>query len=168
MIADAASTPVQRGPGRWFDWLIERILAIVFIGFTALSFVQVVARYVFGQPITWTEEICRYLFVWVVFVGAGMAERSRSHVTLEFLVSRFPPRVKYWLSVTNGILCVAMVVVLFIWYGWSLTLVSMRQHSPFGGPPVGFGVMAIPIGGLLMVLNIIRVALEGPTREVRP
>ncbi len=153
--------------GRWFDWCVERALGIVFIGFTVLSFVQVIARYAFGHPITWTEEICRYLFVWVVFVGSGMAERHREHVTLDFLVSRLSPRVNYWLSLVNGVLCIAMVLVLFVWYGWTLTNVSMRQQSPFGGPPVGFATLAIPVGGLLMVVNTLRAALQ-PRPEAKP
>jgi len=168
MIADLSSKLSQRSLGRWFDWLVERILAVVFVVFTLLAFAQVVARYVFGYPITWTEEISRYLFVWVVFVGAGVAERYRAHVTLDFLVSRFPPRLNYWLGLANGLLCVAMVLVLFVWYGWSLTLVSMRQHSPFGGPPVGFATMAIPVGGLLMVVNTLRASLEERQQEAKP
>jgi TRAP-type C4-dicarboxylate transport system permease small subunit len=164
----AAPAPPPRGLGAWFDWTIERGLAIVFISFTVLSFAQVIARYAFGRPITWTEEISRYLFVWVVFVGAGVAERSRAHVTLDFLVSRLSPRVRHWLDVLNAVLCVGMVLLLFVWYGWSLTVVSMRQESPFGGPPVGVAAMAIPIGGLLMVLNIVRAALQARSAEVRP
>jgi TRAP-type C4-dicarboxylate transport system permease small subunit len=154
--------------GRAFDWWIERGLAVVFIGFTLLSFLQVVARYVFGHPITWTEELSRYLFVWVVFVGAGVAERDRAHITLDFLTSRFPPRLNYWLGLANGVLCIAMVVTLFVWHGWSLTRVSMRQQSPFGGPPVGFATLAIPVGGLLMIVNILRAALRPRSEQARP
>jgi len=151
--------------GRWFDWAVERILAIVFVVFTLLSFTQVIARYFFGHPLTWTEEISRYLFVWVVFVGAGVAERYRAHVTLDFLVSRFSPRVRYWLDIVNGFLCAAMVLTLFVWYGWSLTLIAMRQHSPYGGPPVGMATLAIPVGGLLMVVNALRAAVHGRGQE---
>lgn len=163
------SHPVGGGTrvGRLFDWWIERGLAVVFIGFTLLSFAQVIARYAFGRPITWTEEFSRYLFVWVVFVGAGVAERDRSHITLDFLISRFSPRVNYWLGIVNGVLCVAMVLILFVWYGWTLTLVSMRQQSPFGGPPVGFATLAIPVGGLLMVVNTLRGALRARSQEAR-
>ena len=159
MKADDRQRP-RRRLGWWFDWAVERGLALVFITFTVLSFGQVIARYAFGHPITWTEEVCRYLFVWVVFVGAGVAERSRAHITLDFLTSRLSPSVRRRLDVVNGILCVGMVLLLFVWYGWSLTVVSMRQQSPFGGPPVGFAALAIPIGGLLMILNIIRTRLE--------
>ena len=157
---DPAPKTARAGVGAWFDWSVEHALGVVFITFTVLSFGQVVARYVFGHPITWTEEICRYLFVWVVFVGAGVAERSRGHITLDFLTTRLPPNVRRRLDMVNGILCVGMVLLLFVWYGWSLTVVSMRQQSPFGGPPVGFAALAIPVGGLLMILNIIRARLE--------
>jgi TRAP-type C4-dicarboxylate transport system permease small subunit len=94
-----------------------------------------------------------------------MAERHRAHVTLDFLVTRFSPRVRRALTVINAVLTVSMVLVFFVWYGWSLTQVAMRQVSPFGGPPVGFGTLAIPVGGLLMVLNILRASLRRPAAE---
>jgi TRAP-type C4-dicarboxylate transport system permease small subunit len=168
MNGEVAGQAVEKRLGRWFDWCIERALAVVFIGFTLLSFAQVIARYAFGHPITWTEELSRYLFVWVVFVGAGVAERDQAHITLDFLISRFPPRLNYWLGLVNGFLCIAMVLILFVWYGWSLTLVSMRQQSPFGGPPVGFATLAIPVGGLLMVVNTLRAALRARPQEAKP
>jgi TRAP-type C4-dicarboxylate transport system permease small subunit len=112
MTDEASPRSIPAGVGAWFDWAVEHALGVVFITFTLLSFGQVVARYVFGHPITWTEEICRYLFVWVVFVGAGVAERSRAHITLDYVTSRLPRRAMRWLDIANAVLCVGMVLLL--------------------------------------------------------
>jgi len=110
--ADDRQRP-RRRLGWWFDWAVERGLALVFITFTVLSFGQVIARYAFGHPITWTEEVCRYLFVWVVFVGAGVAERSRAHIHAGLPDLPALASVRRRLDVVNGILCVGMVLLLF-------------------------------------------------------
>jgi TRAP-type transport system small permease protein len=152
--------PGGRGWGRWFDRAVEGIVTAAFMAFVVLSFVQVVLRYGLGQPLTWSEEASRYLFVWVVFLGGGVAARYRGHIVLDFLVSVLPPRIRRLLAILMGILSLAMLVTVFAWQGWLLTLVSWRQESPATGLPVGVATLAIPVGGLLMALNTIRSFLD--------
>jgi TRAP-type C4-dicarboxylate transport system permease small subunit len=142
--------------GRWFDRAVEGIVTAAFVTFVALSFAQVILRYGFGQPLTWSEEVSRYLFVWVVFLGGGVAARYRGHIVLDFLVSVLPPRIRRVLAILMGILSLATLVVIFAWQGWLLTLVSWRQESPATGLPVGVAALAIPVGGLLMAINTVR------------
>ena len=150
------------GPAWWFDRTIEGVVVCAFITFVILSFVQVVLRYGFGRPLTWAEEVSRYLFVWVVFVGAGIAARYKAHIALDFLVSRFTPRVQRRVAMLVGALSFVMLLLVFVWYGWFLTQVSMRQESPATGIPVGWATLAIPVGGIVAVINLLRAAGEEP------
>jgi TRAP-type transport system small permease protein len=154
--------------GRWFDRAVELVVLVAFVTFVVLSFVQVVLRYGFGQPLTWSEEVSRYLFVWVVFLGGGVAARYRGHIVLDFLVSALPSRIRLLLGALMGLLSVAMLLVLFAWQGWVLTQVSWRQESPATGVPVGVATLAIPIGGLLMALNTIRSFRDAGVSGVQP
>ncbi|MFB3819453.1 MAG: TRAP transporter small permease [Candidatus Methylomirabilales bacterium] len=147
-----------RGPGWWFDRAVEAGIGLAFIAFVLLSFAQVILRYGFGRPLTWSEEVARYLFVWVVFLGAGVAARYRAHIALDFLVSRFSPGARAWVLRAMTLLSLAMLLLVFVWHGWALTLVSLRQESPATGIPVGYATAAIPVGGLLIALNILRAA----------
>ncbi len=157
-----------RRAGRWFDRAIEGLVIVAFLVFVAITFGQVVLRYGFGRPLTWAEEVSRYLFVWVVFVGAGVAARHSGHIALDFLVMRFPPRVRRVVAMMMGVLSLAMLLLVFVWYGWVLTQVSLRQESPATGLPVGYATLAIPVGGLLTALNTIRAVRERPANEVKP
>ena len=147
--------------GHWFDRSVELVVMVAFVTFVVLSFVQVVLRYGLGQPLTWSEEVSRYLFVWVVFLGGGVAARYRGHIVLDFVVSVLPPRIRLLLGTLMGLLSLAMLLVVFAWQGWILTLVSWRQESPATGLPVGVATLAIPVGGLLMALNTIRSFRDG-------
>ena len=65
-----------------------------------------------------------------------------------------------------GVLSLAMLLLVFVWYGWALTQVSVRQESPATGVPVGYATLAIPVGGLLTALNTVRAVRERPSSEV--
>lgn len=167
-MADAGPHPQRGTVGWWCDRIIEGGVIGAFLFFVALTFGQVVLRYGFGRPLTWAEEVSRYLFVWVVFVGAGVAARYRGHIALDFLVNRFPPRPRHVVAMIMGVLSLAMLLLVFVWYGWTLTLVSMRQESPATGVPVGYATLAIPVGGLLTALNTVRAVREHRSAEVGP
>ena len=164
-MAGAGDRSQRRGPGWWFDRAVEGIVIAAFLIFVAITFGQVVLRYGFGRPLTWSEEVSRYLFVWVVFVGAGVAARHNGHIALDFLVTRFPPGLRRSVALGMGALSLAMLLLVFVWYGWALTQVSIRQESPATGVPVGYATLAIPVGGLLTALNTIRAVRERPSSE---
>jgi len=155
MSAKVAASRLARA-GRAFDMAIEAIVILAFLSFVVLSFGQVILRYLLGMPLTWSEEISRYLFVWVVFLGGGVAARYRGHIVLDFLLGILPRKVRIGLVLAMGVLSLAMLLVLFAWQGWNLTLVSWRQESSATGLPVGCATLAIPVGGVLMALNTIR------------
>lgn len=162
---EALQEPVWRGPGWWLDRIVEGAVIGAFLGFVALSFIQVVLRYGLGRPLTWSEEVSRYLFVWVVFVAAAVAARHKGHIMLDFLVSRLPRGLRTGLAMTMGTLSLVMILLVFVWHGWNLTTVSMRQESPATGLPVGCATLAIPVGGLLTAVNLVRAARQRPSRR---
>jgi TRAP-type transport system small permease protein len=167
-MAKAGDRPRRRGAGWWFDRVVEGIVIAAFLIFVAITFGQVVLRYGFGRPLTWSEEVSRYLFVWVVFVGSGVAARHQGHIALDFLVSRFPSRPRFAVAMVMALLSLAMLLLVFVWYGWALTQVSLRQESPATGVPVGYATLAIPLGGLLTALNTVRAVRERRSSEVGP
>jgi TRAP-type C4-dicarboxylate transport system permease small subunit len=66
------------------------LLAMLVLALTAVTFAQVVERYVFSDPLIWSEEAARYLFVWVTLVGAALGLRESGHYGLDVLVRRVP------------------------------------------------------------------------------
>lgn len=62
----------------------------LFAGILAIMVCQVVFRYVFNAPLTWTEELARYCFIWACYLGAPLATRRGNHVTIAFVAERLP------------------------------------------------------------------------------
>ena len=73
----------------WLDRAIGRaeaiLLAALVCAITVVTFAQVFSRYVLSDPIIWSEEVARYLFVWITMIGAAAAVRSRGHFGLDIL-----------------------------------------------------------------------------------
>ena len=81
--------PAADSPG----WRALELTAGLLIGaITVLVSVQVFARYVLNNTPPWTEELCRYLFVWASFLGACVAMRRAAHLGVDSLVVRLPPQ----------------------------------------------------------------------------
>ncbi len=69
------------------------VLAIVtFSGMFLCVLVQVIFRYFFDSPLTWSDELARYLFVWCAFLGWVIAARRRSHLAITSVQAKLPPR----------------------------------------------------------------------------
>ena len=66
------------------------VIAVLVAVLTAITFAQVATRYVLGDPLIWSEEAARYLFVWVSMIGAALAIREGGHFGLDLLIRRFP------------------------------------------------------------------------------
>jgi TRAP-type C4-dicarboxylate transport system permease small subunit len=80
---------------RAFDLLCDTASICILIVTVAVVFLQVIARYILLVSIDWTEEVARFAFIWMVFVGIAITERQRAHFRITFLVERAPHRLRY-------------------------------------------------------------------------
>ena len=127
------------------DKIILAIVFIVSITMVFSIFLQVVFRYILSSPLYWTEELARYCFIYIVFIGGAWAGKNLSHLGVDYFVNKLPERGK------NAIYC--LVDVLIIVFSISISIiampvvrVNMGQLSPALHVPMGLVYIAIPIG----------------------
>ncbi len=123
------------------------ILAVM----TLAVFVQVLSRFTGLAGIDGIDEVPRYLFVWLVMIGAAAAMHRAEHTRLEYFEQRFGPRGQAVLTVvTNG---VGMLLFLSL-IRTSLVLVPNAQFQTSAGLglPLGYVYAAIPVGAVLIML----------------
>lgn len=103
---------------------------------TLVVFVQVVMRYVFANSLSWSEELARFIFLWLSWVGASYAVRERSHFRVEMLMDLFKGASRVWLE----------YLVLLIWFAFSFFFDMVRHKTRPLHPwrRVGFGCYAYP------------------------
>ena len=91
---------------------------VLFIGMVLLVLAQVVARKFF-EPLVWSEELARYSFIWVAFIGWVIASRNKSHIRISLVTDRAGPLLKQALGIFSD-LCVIVFALIFVIKGWKL------------------------------------------------
>lgn len=73
---------------------------------TVIIFLQVIFRCIIGSSLSWSEEISRYIEVWIVFLTAGYALGKGQHICMDLLIHVLPERVNFFLSKVNAVICI--------------------------------------------------------------
>ena len=131
-------------------WLLEVTAGLLIGVITVLVSVQVFARYVLNNTPPWSEELCRYLFVWASFLGACVATGRAAHLGVDSLVARMPAGVREMLRHAVTAL-IAVFMGLLVWQGAALVPAMATQRSPSMGISLQYVFMAIPIAGAIML-----------------
>jgi TRAP-type C4-dicarboxylate transport system permease small subunit len=137
---------------RAVHWVEDALTGVCVLIFLAALTLQVFFRYVFNNPLPWPEELAKFSFVWCCFLGAAAGTRRKAHIAVEVFVARLSPRWRHGVSalVHLGILIVLAVLVKA---GLDLALLSSTSKLPAINLPLGYLVMALPIGAALMILD---------------
>ncbi len=132
--------------------LLKILCALLLAGMVVLVFGNVVLRYGFNSGITLSEEVSRWMFVWLTFLGSIIALRERGHLGVDALVRRLPLWGKKLCFIASHSL-VIYAIVLFIMGTWQQTLINWDVVAPASGASVAvfygvglvFGVSTIPL-----------------------
>jgi TRAP-type C4-dicarboxylate transport system permease small subunit len=102
---------------RFVDRLLDIYAIALFLGVFGVVLLQVFMRFCLDSPLIWSEELARYLFMWVSLIGWVFATRSGTHIRVSIIADNLPVPVQKVLNVINFILTVVFALILF-WYGF--------------------------------------------------
>lgn len=135
---------------KFIDKLEEWIGGTLFMGMFIVLIAQIFARQVFGRPLMWSEELSSLIFVYVGMLGISMGIRNQTHVLIDFLCSRFSPRMQKIVFTISQI--IIFICIIFMGYlgnilykkKWIFELVSLKISS-------GWMYLALPLISILML-----------------
>jgi TRAP-type C4-dicarboxylate transport system permease small subunit len=147
--------------------LLDALVALALAIMVVLVFGNVVLRYAFNTGITVSEEVSRWLFVWLVFLGAIVALKEHAHLGSDMLVSRLP--------VAGKKVCLVLGQLLMLYITWLLFSGSLAQvrinwevEAPVTGASVGIfymaGIVFAVSAGVLLLRELWR-TLSGQLRD---
>ncbi len=127
---------------------------------TLLILVQVFFRYVVDQSISWSEEAARYMMIWMGCLGAVVALRQGRHIGVRVLVEHLPAKSydKYIVPLVQIVM--AAFLAILMWQGVEMAVFNYDQLSPALEIPMLFPYAAVPVGALMMILDILADMLE--------
>ena len=133
--------------------------AVIILGLSAMFLIllaQVIMRYVFSRPLTWSEEAARFIFVYVSFIGISYAYRQKGHIRMEVVVNLFPQAVRRGLEVLINLGTIAlfcyMIPFSFRFIGIQAGVKATATHFP-----MSIVYTALPLG---MALSCVRLLIS--------
>lgn len=131
----------------------EIVATLLLIAVTSLNLTQVIGRYVFNTGFSWTEELMRYLMIWLMMLGSVACIFRAEHMAVETIESRVDPA--HASLVKSALYSIAAVFCLFVLvYGWPLAMRNAAQVAPASGIPMIYPYLALPVGAALMLVQI--------------
>jgi TRAP-type C4-dicarboxylate transport system permease small subunit len=143
---------------------LEAVIGVMLALMVILVFGNVVLRYGFNSGITVSEEVSRYLFIWLTFLGAIIAVHEHAHLGVDSLVRALPRKGKLFCVVVSDLLMLAAVGLLF--HGsWRQTVINIATKSPVSEVPLALiyvaGLVASVMMGVLILRNLYQVLFVG-------
>lgn len=150
-----------------YCWFINLLIALALAVMVVLVFGNVVLRYAFNSGIAVSEELSRWLFVWITFLGAVSAIKENAHLGTDMLVSRLPVAGKKVCMVLGQVLML-YITWLFFQGSWQQTVINWDVEAPVTGASTAIfyasGVVFSVCAAGLIVLQLLRV-LTGQLSE---
>lgn len=138
----------------------ESLIVVLMAAMATIVFVQVVFR-ALNLSLTWSEELSRYLTIWISFIGASYGFRKGSHIGVEAIKNAFPPKARRIFELISYIVSI-ILSVLVIMTGITIVQTQMKfgQLSPAMRIPMWTAYISIPIGFGLCALRNLELAIN--------
>ncbi len=130
-------------------------LLIFYVMLVATMFIEVLRREIMSYSSIWGEEIVRYSFIYLAWIGAAAAVRERGHIRIDVLMHYVPPRVKSLLYIFGDFVMVAVSIVA-VYYSYETVHLSAKFGSVTDGLRISrvWFLMAVPIGFALVLVRL--------------
>ena len=138
---------------------VQYTLVVMMIVMTVIVIVQVFLRYLFSFSLSWSEEVARYLMIWVAFLGGSLALQKGLHIGVELFLIRLSPRFRKWVSTLSKTALLIFLIYLTIG-GIKITWAVRDQSSPALLFSMAYAYLSAPVGGFFMALQIIHSLIE--------
>jgi TRAP-type transport system small permease protein len=133
---------------RALQFLLGLLMALMIVPVT----LQIVSRYSDAVPrLIWTEEAARFCFVWIVMIGSMIAVRDSAHFDVDLLPAPRSERERGFARLVVH-LAMALLAVVFLWFGVSFARFGLRQYSEMSGINMLSIYIAFPLAGATWLL----------------
>ena len=140
---------------KFLDKSVDLFAFFLVLAMTCVVFVQITNRYFFGIPLSWTEEVARMIFIWMVFTGAYLALKLKAHISIESFAKRYLSD-----RIREKVIDVSIFFVTYALIYLVIMSIRVLQATYKGTTPVleisfGWVHLAIPLFTVCMVIYLI-------------
>jgi TRAP-type C4-dicarboxylate transport system permease small subunit len=159
----------KRLSGATFDLILEKIktisntfLTILLIGLTLLLGASIAMRYLLGQPISWSNAVARYIYIYIVLIGSAISYMLEGHAVIESFYNIMPRGVKMVFDLAHYLIVMGLSLILIV-RGTKYAIGMWGVHSPvLTFFPMGIVYLAVPICFVIIFLYLLRKTIGLP------
>ncbi|OLO26395.1 TRAP transporter small permease protein [Alkalihalophilus pseudofirmus] len=143
---------------KWIDEHLEEVFLVLFsIIMVTVIAMQVFMRYIMGSSLAWSEELARYCFIWLVYLGISYGVKKQRHIKVDVMLLLLKDRAKIVLNILANLLFLGFAIfVMFYGYDIAQKLLTWGQKSPALQIPMGLVYLATPIGMGLTAIRLVQ------------
>lgn len=140
----------------YLDYFEEYFCMAMLAFMTVLIFVQVIMRYVFSNSLSWSEEVARFCFIWLSWIGASYCVKIDAHLRVTALLSVLPKKLLPYINLLMYI-CWGLFSLDLAYEGFKLIqmIYERGQASPALLIPMWIPVACVPVGSALMTFRLL-------------
>ena len=152
------------------DRVLELLAGLSMAVMVLLTTYQVIVRYIFSAPSTWSEELVGYIFGWSTLLGATLISGERGHMNIPVLVDRMSPPLRKAFHILWEVVAFVFSASILVFGGFQVSKLAMGQQTSSLGVAVGVFYWVMPVCGVVIllysVLNIVGIAQGTISLEV--
>ncbi|PWC13911.1 TRAP transporter small permease [Brenneria corticis] len=137
---------------KWLDKIIEVFGCCLIIVMVAIACWQVVSRYIFNAPSTFSEEFLRFSLVWLSVIGVAYVAGKHEHISLTLLLDKCPKKLTVGWNIVIQVVFILFAIYIMIIGGWRVSATAMMQISPSLQVSMGKVYYALPLSGVLTII----------------
>jgi len=155
---------------RILEHMVNRIATVLFSVIFITMLLQIFFRYMLDSPLVWTEELCRYLFIWTCFLGWTIALRRKSHIRISYFIELLPYSLGKMVTFVFQLLIFVFLIQL-LRYGIAMTARSFSVPTITLFFSWAYVYLAVPLSAAIMLLysvvDVIDLFREGSWKSVK-
>lgn len=147
---------------KFLDEHLEEVLCVFLMSFmTLLIFVQVVMRYVFNNSLSWSEELARYVFIWLVYIGVSYGCKLQKHLRIDAALYIFPEKIRPYIRIIGDVLFLFFAFyIVYTGFNYSLEQTKFHVHSTALKIPMEYIYFSAVIGYGLAAFRQIQAIIQ--------
>lgn len=131
---------------------------------TIVVFAATMSRYFNLVSMPWSEELARYIMVWMAYIGASLGIKRNAHLGVEVVMNKLPKKFKAYSDLLRaGIILLFNVLIIYFSYKIISHQIKIGQTSPALFMPIWLAYLAVPVGTFMMSVRVLQ-GIKGGNR----
>ncbi|MDF2546769.1 MAG: transporter [Anaerosolibacter sp.] len=137
----------------------DTVLIAMFMAMVGIIFFQVIMRYVFNNSLSWSEELGKFLFVWLSWLGISIGHRRKEHIKITLLVDKLPYKLK---KLAEAITELILIVICGITLYYGVIMINIQVNVPYAGIKIStaWGYLSLVLGCGIFIIRAVAFFLE--------